>query len=80
MNRITDRLADITIKSFLSSGLALGLALMCLLSSPAKAGNWEYSVQVNDIDGLSRYQTMPLMTLKISAGTNQWNNIDVNAS
>ena len=75
-------IADITIKSLLSSGFALGLAILCLLSNTAKANEWNYGMQRIGIDSLSNNSVTTLMTLKVSAIANAWNNnsFDVDAS
>ncbi|MCG8673297.1 MAG: hypothetical protein MI867_28165 [Pseudomonadales bacterium] len=77
-----NRLADITIKSLLSSGFALGLALLSLLSTAAKADDWTYSTNDSGIDSFRTANVTPLMTFQVSAGTGQWNNdtLDISAS
>lgn len=76
------RLADITIKSLLSSGFALGLAVLSMMSSVAKASDWGYNGNINGIDGLDSSNVTALMTFKVSAATNPWNDnsFDINAS
>ena len=78
MNKVT----DILIKSLLSSGFALSLAIVSLYSSVAQANNWGYGFQTPGIDGLSASQVTPLMTFQVSAGLGKVNNdsLDISAS
>ena len=75
-------IADITIKSILSSGFALGLAILCLISNAAKANDWDYAPQGIGIDSFNSAAVTTLMTFKVSAVTNSWNNnsFDIDAS
>ena len=66
-------LADITIRSLLSSGLALALGIFCLVSTSANASEWHYQLNESGIDNL-RATVTPLMTFKVSAGAGEWNN------
>jgi hypothetical protein len=74
--------ADIIMRCVLSSGLALGLAAVSLLSTTAHASDWLYSYQSPGIDSFDRQAVTPLMTLEVSAGTSAFNNdsLDISAS
>ena len=77
-----NRLADITLKSLLSSGFALGLGILCLISNSANANDWDYGTQSLGIDSFNTTAVTTLMTFKLSADANSWNNdsFDVDAS
>ena len=79
---VMNRLADITIKSLLSSGFAIGLACLSLLSTAAKANDWNYTGNESGIDSFQTANVTPLMTFQVSAGTGEWNNdtLDISAS
>ncbi|MDX1693023.1 MAG: hypothetical protein R3208_04620 [Ketobacteraceae bacterium] len=77
-----NKIADITIKCLLSSGFALGLAVMSLYSASANASDWGYRAQSPGIDGLDRQGVTTLMTFEVSAATGTVNNdsLDISAS
>lgn len=77
-----NRIADITIKSLMPSGFAIGLAAACLFSSAAKAEQWNYDSAATGIDSFSSTAATTLMKVELSASTSVWNNnsLDVSAS
>ena len=77
-----NRLADITIKCLLSSGFALGLAIMSLFSTAAQANDWNYGFQNPGIDSFEKRAVTTLMTFEVSAATGSFNNdsLDISAS
>lgn len=73
-----NRLADITIKSLLSSGFAVALAIFSLFSSAAKANDWGYDMPNAGIDSFSAGSVTTLMKVKLAASTDAWNDDSIN--
>lgn len=75
-----NRIADITIKSLMSSGFAIGLAVACLFSTAAKAEQWSYDAATSGIDSFSNNSATTLMKVELAASTSVWNNNSLNVS
>lgn len=78
----SSRVSDIIMRCVLPSGLALGLAVMSLLTTTAHASDWKHGLQNPGIDSFEMKPVTPLMTLEVSASTGVLNNdsLDISAS